>query len=231
MRQQLQAVGGTGWPAYVPPPTVIGQAYGGGYYAGQISTTANGVATHYLIVAPKASGQSTIDNIKWKNGGLTTTGANSVINGPSNTSIITALAATDSNYQAAAFCLNVNNAGGIGGYTDWYIPATYELEVLYYFLKPNTVANATGTGANPYAVSPEPVNTNHTSGSPAQTSATGANGFRTGEANTFFENVYWTSTEISSSNVTNVNFYHGQIDQTALKYSNGTVRLVRRVPV
>lgn len=225
---QQMLTGGTYKPA---PPTTIGQAYGGGYYAGQISTTANGVATHYLIVAPKATGESTIDNIRWKNGGLTTTGANSVINGPSNTSIITALAATDSNYQAALFCLNVDNGGGIGGYTDWYIPATYELEVLYYFLKPNTVANATGTGANPYAVSPEPVNTNHTSGSPAQTSATGANGFRTGEANTFTANVYWTSTEISSSNATNINFYNGQIDETALKYSNGTVRLVRRIPV
>jgi hypothetical protein len=33
-------------------PTTIGQAFGGGFYAGQISTTANSVATHYLIVGP-----------------------------------------------------------------------------------------------------------------------------------------------------------------------------------
>lgn len=38
-------------------PTIIGEAWGGGYYAGQYSSTANGVATHYLIVAPKASGE------------------------------------------------------------------------------------------------------------------------------------------------------------------------------
>ena len=45
----MQAVLGS---SFAPPPTVIGQAYGGGFYAGQISTTANGVATHYLIIAP-----------------------------------------------------------------------------------------------------------------------------------------------------------------------------------
>jgi hypothetical protein len=33
-------------------PTVIGQAFGGGFYAGDISTTANSVATHYLVLAP-----------------------------------------------------------------------------------------------------------------------------------------------------------------------------------
>jgi hypothetical protein len=39
-------------------PSVIGEAYGGGYYAGQWSATADGVATHYLIVAPKDTGQT-----------------------------------------------------------------------------------------------------------------------------------------------------------------------------
>ena len=36
----------------------IGDSYQGGYYAGSISHTANGVATHALIVAPRASGAS-----------------------------------------------------------------------------------------------------------------------------------------------------------------------------
>ena len=36
-------------------PSVIGEAWGGGYYGGKISTSGNGVATHYLIVAPKST--------------------------------------------------------------------------------------------------------------------------------------------------------------------------------
>ena len=39
-----------------PVPTVIGQAYGGGYYAGQIGVSS--VATHYLVIGPVASAQS-----------------------------------------------------------------------------------------------------------------------------------------------------------------------------
>lgn len=218
----------TGGTYKAPGPTTIGQAFGGGYYAGKIAVGGGGVATHYLIVSPKATGNSSYDTIIWRNAAYVNTGATSVIDGPSNTTIETGLAATDATYQAAAFCLDVNNAGGIGGYTDWYIPATYELEVLYYFLKPGTSLNATGTGANPYAVLPEPVNTNHTSGSPAQTSVTA---FKNTGAEYLFENVYWTSTETSSSNATNINFDNGQIDTSAIKTNKGTVRLVRRVPI
>jgi hypothetical protein len=74
-------------------PTVIGQVFGGGYYAGQISTTANGVATHYLIVAPKASGQA---NRVWYPGYVSIPGATSVIQGPTNTD---AMFATGSSQQ------------------------------------------------------------------------------------------------------------------------------------
>ena len=35
---------------------VIGQAFGGGYFAGYISHTADGNPTHALIVAPRATG-------------------------------------------------------------------------------------------------------------------------------------------------------------------------------
>jgi hypothetical protein len=38
-----------------PVPGGIGAAYGGGFYAGSIGVS--GVATHYLVVAPKASGE------------------------------------------------------------------------------------------------------------------------------------------------------------------------------
>jgi hypothetical protein len=38
-------------------PAVIGEAFGGGYFAGYISHTADGNPTHALIVAPKATGE------------------------------------------------------------------------------------------------------------------------------------------------------------------------------
>lgn len=40
----------------------------------------------------------------------------------------------------------------LGGYTDWYMPAKNELEVLYYNLKPNISANAGASGINTNAV-------------------------------------------------------------------------------
>jgi hypothetical protein len=222
MRQQLQAVGGTGWP--VPPPTVIGQAYGGGYYAGKISTTANGVATHYLIVAPKSTGEAS--GKTWGTVGVTT-GITSVINGPTNTTSLNALGA---NYQAAQYCVGLNAGAGLNGYIDWYMPAKNELEVLYYFLKPTTDVNNTGGGSNANAVSPEPVSQNYTTGSPAQTSATGVNGFRDGETNAFASGYYWTSTESNADNAWIQAFGSGNqggIDKRNSPY----VRAVRRVPV
>ena len=49
------------------PPTVIGQAYGGGFYAGQIGVS--GVATHYLVIGPVASTQA---SMRYKNVGTAT---------------------------------------------------------------------------------------------------------------------------------------------------------------
>ena len=43
--QQMQAVGQSIWPG-LPPP--IGTAFGGGFYAGQISTAGNGIADYNL---------------------------------------------------------------------------------------------------------------------------------------------------------------------------------------
>jgi hypothetical protein len=212
---QQMLTGGTYAPA---APTVIGQAYGGGFYAGKISTTANGVATHYLIVAPKSSGENS--SRSWGIYG-TTTGATSVIDGPTNSASLAALGAS---YQAATFCEGLT----IGGYSDWYLPAKNELEVLYYFLKPTTNANSTSSGSNANAVSPEPISTNYTSGSPAQTSA--GIGFRIGETNAFDIAYYWSSTEYNATNAwIQSSLSGGQVlnNQSTSYY----VRAVRRVPV
>jgi hypothetical protein len=217
MRQQLQAVGGTGWPNALVP-TTIGQAFGGGFYAGKIAVGGSGVATHYLIVAPKASGENSSST--WGVSG-TTTGITSVINGPTNSA---SLAALGSSYQAAVFAEGL----AIGGYSDWYLPAKNELEVLYYFLKPTTNANNTSSGSNANAVSPEPISTNYTSGSPAQTSA--GIGFRTGETDAFASGIYWSSTEYNAAGAWFQTFDEG-IQTSTDKGSSRYVRAVRRVPV
>ena len=142
-------------------PTVIGQAFGGGFYAGQIGVA--GVATHYLIVGPVASAENS--SKLYKNANTSTAGADSVINGPQNT--VDIVADGDSTvYPAAHFC----NDLVIGGFSDWYMPAKNELEVCYYNLKPTTTSNNTAYGINANAVPARA--SNYTAGDPAQTSAT-----------------------------------------------------------
>jgi hypothetical protein len=212
---QQMLTGGTYTPAL---PTTIGQAFGGGFYAGKISMTGDGVPTHYLVVAPKASGENSAK--AWGGYGVST-GITSVIDGPTNSASLAALGAS---YQAATFCEGLT----IGGYSDWYLPAKNELEVLYYFLKPTTDANDIGSGSNANAVSPEPISINYTSGSPAQTIA--GIGFRTGETEAFASSNYWSSTEASADTAWRQRFVNGaqlNVTKEAIPY----VRAVRRVLV
>ena len=199
-------------------PTVIGQAFGGGFYAGQIGVSS--VATHYLVVGPKSTAQAGGGGLAWKNANTATPGADSDINGPQNTADMVA----DGNstvYPCAHFCNDLST----GGQTDWYMPARNELEVCYYNLKPTTTSNNTGYGINANAV---PARTsNYTSGTPAQTSATA---FQTGNAEAFDSNAYWTSTEGSSTNAWRDYFNNGYKNSgtTTIVFR---VRAIRRVAV
>ena len=201
----------------IAPPGAIGSAFQGGYYAGQISTSANGVATHYLVVADISVGQTTV---AWASN-TTNTGITSTINGPTNTASI---AGGGAGYAAATFCENLNT----GGYTDWYLGALNEMGVVYYFLKPLTNSNV-DQGANPYAVSPQPLNTNYSAGSPAQTSAAAFQGPNFQQS--FDGNYYWTSTDfINNYSAYVVNFINGE-QTTTYKGNSNKLRAIRRVPV
>jgi len=207
------------------PPTVIGQAYGGGYYGGKIDISGT---QYYLLVADKTVGEA-----YQKAWGLynTSTGANSIIDGPANSAL---LAALGSAYEAATFCETLNT----GGYTDWYLPARDELQVLYYFLKPGTDANDTASGSNAYAVSPQPVSTVYTAGDPAQTSATT---FRTGASSQEFATLpstgtYWTSTQYAPFSPQSYVWMQrsttgAQPAQTKNSFSTMYTRAIRRVAV
>jgi hypothetical protein len=195
-----------------PPP--IGAAWMGGYYAGSISFAGNGVVDYHLIVSPKATGETAA---AW--GPVdATTGVTSAIAGPTNTASLYALGAS---YAAATFCRDLT----IGGFTDWYLPAINELEVLYYFLKPTTASNNTGHGSNANAVYPEPISTNYSAGSPAQTSVTL---FQTGQAEAFVADYYWASTEYNTSSARQKRFSDGYMGSFNKDYAN-YVRAVRRV--
>lgn len=193
----------------------IGDAYQGGFYAGQISTAGNGVADYNLVVGPVASAQSTL---QCKTSNTSTAGTDSVINGPANSA-----AMNNASHPAAQFCEGLT----IGGYSDWYMPAQNELEVCYYNLKPTTTANNTAYGLNANSV-PYRGATYYTTGVPAQTSATN---FRSTGAEFFTSSVrYWSSTQ--SSGIYGVRLYFA--DGTPNNYSktsSNPVRATRRVAV
>lgn len=204
------------WPS---PPLVIGQAYGGGFYAGQISTAGNSIADYNLVVGPVASAQSTLT---WKNAATATPGADSVINGPQNTADMVA-DGSSTVYPAAHFC----NDLVAGGYSDWYMPAKNELEICYYNLKSFANSNNTASGSNTNAVPARA--SNYTSGNPARTSATIFQGFN---AESFTTNSFWASTEASNSQAWSQDFYQGYQSPSFFKTSGGTpVRAIRRVAV
>jgi hypothetical protein len=208
--QNLRSFGG--------PPTIIGQAYGGGYYAGQISTAGTGIADYYLVVAPKSSGES--QSSTWGPGTPFVSGTTD-IDGPGNTTLM-----NSTTYPAAYFCKGLT----IGGFSDWYSPATNELEVCYYNLKPGGVSNVTYSGINPNAV---PARTsNYTAGNPPQTSAAL---FQAGGGQDFGQVTYWTS--VQDPYITNrgkvQNFYRGgqgSLYKPSFGY-NYRIRAIRRVAV
>ena len=216
LQAQMQAIAAGTWTGI---PLAIGDAYEGGYYAGQISTAGNGVADYNLVVGPLSTAQTT--NTQWKNANTATTGADSVIDGPQNTSDMVA----DGNstvYPAAHFCNNLT----IGGFSDWYFPAKNEFEVCYYNLKPTTANNNTSGGTNTNAVPSR--GSNYTTGDPSQTSATA---FVTGTGGERFTDInYWSSTDYSATTALTHSFGYGlQINRN--KASFYSIRAVRRVAV
>jgi hypothetical protein len=197
-------------------PTVIGQAFGGGFYAGQIGVSS--VATHYLIVGPVSSAENS--SKQWKNANNATAGADSVIDGPQNTADMVA-DGSSTVYPAGHFC----NDLVIGGFSDWYMPARNELEICYYNLKPGTANNTTTVGTNPNSVPSR--GSNYTSGTPAQTSATA---FKTGGAQAFAAAIYWASTEYDAPFGYRQYFYDGN-QYYGSKNTSHRVRAIRRIPV
>jgi hypothetical protein len=211
--------------SFIPPPfTVIGGPSGGGFWAGDISTTANSVATHHLVIGPLSTAQAGT-TLQYKNAGTDVGGggAGSFIDGPQNTADMVA----DGNstvYPAAHFCNNLS----LGGFSDWYMPAKNELEVCYRNLKPTTQDNGTSFGINANAVPARA--SNYTSGDPAQTSVAA---FQDGNSEAFTDGTYWTSTAAgtAANHATFFGFSSAFVSDFGGKTSALYVRAIRRVAV
>jgi hypothetical protein len=197
----------------------IGAAFEGGFFAGTISHTGNGVATHALIVAPAATGATGTSypsgsDKQWKTTLTTTAGTTSPFDGAANSANM-----NNASHPAAQFCEDLS----IGGYTDWYLPAHYELDIAYENLKPTTDSNNTSWGINPYSVPERTVN--RTAGAPARTSVAA---FQSGGAEAFVDNYHWSSTESGSTIAWMLFFYNG-VQTNGAKTSSYRVRAFRKV--
>ena len=166
----------------------IGTSMEGGYFAGYISHTANGVATHGLIVAPAASGYNGESTLQYKTTFSFTSGTSSAYDGAANTANM-----SNVTHPAANYCANLT----IGGYSDWYLPARYELEIAYFNFKPTTANNTTGAGVNAYSVPKR--TTNYTTSVPGQTTVPA---FQSGGTEDFLASNHWSSTQGSGEGVT-----------------------------
>jgi hypothetical protein len=215
-------------PIRVADLPAIGTSFQGGYYAGLISHTANGVATHALIISPKALGSAL--NLAWKSANTASSGTTSVFDGWANSE-----AMNDASHPAAQFCRTLT----IGGYDDWYLPATQEWDILWRAFKPEATAAGTysgaGYGANPYAV---PAGGNYTDSNPALTSVLA---FRAAGSETLrhFDESYgddpffhWTSTQAASGTAyLRMTFLGDQLAESKTIASATQVRAIRRIQV
>jgi hypothetical protein len=190
-------------------PVNIGDELGGGYFAGYISHTADGVPTHALIVAPRATGATggnytLTTNLVWKTANTTTAGTTSAFDGAVNTAAMVTAGIAD--HPAAEFCVNLN----IGGFTDWYLPSRFELDIAYFNMKPGTAANDTNWGTNIYSVPRRP--RNNSRNFPVQTNLTA---FNSAAQQAFVADSHWSSTESGAANAWRLDLSSGlQVSNT-----------------
>lgn len=202
-------------------PADIGRSYGGGYYAGTIKVSGQDYA---LILAPKSQGGDA-GGLSYCTGTISNVGATSRNNGSANTTVLLSAAGV---YPAAQFCDGLS----INGFSDWYLPAKDELELIYRGFKPTTAANTlswivggNSNGDNPSSVPP---NTGpYTSVTPAQTTLIN---FKVGGAEAFSDGYYWSSTQDSvPENATTIWFSNGELTGVTISSTNPRTRAVRRV--
>jgi len=104
-----------------PPPTEIGQAYGGGFYYGDITI---GGVEYYLVIADKSAEATR----QWKTENSLSPGTDSTVDGWYNTNNM-----NNALHPAAKYCRDYRG----GGFSDWYLWAPEEFDVAYANIRPN----------------------------------------------------------------------------------------------
>jgi hypothetical protein len=196
-------------------PTVIGEEYGGGYFAGYMRADGQRYA---LVVAKKAEGEYPA-SVRLLATGVGSAGA-SVWNGRANTEEMYALTSS-SLPSAIKFCYELT----AGGYSDWALPAWQQADLLYRAFKPGTTANYTqADSANTYA---DPSASAYTSSSPSLTPLVN---FKAGGSEGFLiDTDYWTSTVVGT--LTRRLFTTGAIVAGGVPADTHYARAVRMVKI
>lgn len=198
------------------PLTQIGDQCAGGYYIGQMMS---GTTPFAIIVAPKASSSNGGATLQYK---TTNTAAPGAASDASNGSPASdAMSDPDGlQYPAARYCRSLS----ANGYSDWYLPARDELELLYRILKPDTTLNYV---MPKWMASNAPVseNTVYAATSPSQT---GIMVFRSGGQEAFDPYGYWCSTDAGEYDAWRQSFGDGTQSKIS-KTTSAYVRAIRRV--
>ena len=203
------------------------------------------MAKFRVIVAPKSSGENS--SKQYKNANTAAPSATGTLTEGLKATVAMVAGGSSTIYPAAHFCNDLS----IGGYSDWYLPARDELELIWRNLKPVTNNNYTATDratgatpdyknlgslgdtANTHGLNnnSDPQGVAYTIGSPAQTSVAA---FKSGnaEATAFGSSRYWSSTEYSSSAAWRQNYLSSfpglQSTTNNAKNEGHYVRAVRR---
>jgi hypothetical protein len=229
--------------AFFDPNTdPIGTQAEGGFFAGKVVSDVDGVT--YAIIVSDGDGDTDrtgAGNKAWRTSNTALTEAQTLADGKSVMDHIVANE-TLSNFPAFEWIqfewiqTTLNNAN-YNGYSDWYLPARDELELIYRHFKPTTESNNTGTRATggfggdgaTYGTnnSSDPNGSGYTASDPSQTSITS---FQDGGADYLTDNYYWSSTEYDASDSWRQGFNVGYQFTTG-KDAAVPVRAVRRVQV
>ena len=143
-------------------------------------------------------------------------------NGLSNQGVAKGVDYSLNNYPAFNYC-NLLGITSYNGYTDWYLPSLYELELIYRNFKPTTTTNYTvnSNGANIYS---SPIGAGYTAGNPTQTLC------RTWKTTTLngMEASQYLSSSVSTNTVSSINFSNGQFNTSSVGSTVFLIRPVRR---
>lgn len=143
-----------------PPPGGLGGEYEGGYFAGTLFDNAG--EQYHLVVADKQH-ELFLPRYDLDDSLQGLQGSTSANDGETATS---EEYGGDSEYQAAAAVSQLN----VDGYSDWYIPAQHELELMYRTLKPTNDQNYIFSNPldNQWSSFPGPFQGNYTANVPGK---------------------------------------------------------------